>query len=484
MRNYVDDIVKNTVGQIKYRESITLGEIKTDNGDGTYGVEISQSGKTYPNVETAHYGDTFAVGEIAIITYEYGNKEMPRIWGHAKKIAQEPVEVEVDYSGSGGDPITTVTTLDAYSKTSNSAYLEGKIELSNGAGNCTRRGFKYGLTTAYDSDTHDDGDYGEGYFNKQITGLDDGETYHYKAYVLDADDNEQVGEDKVMVTAVSNVPKIFVVYKKTSDSKYYLVGISPDDSVTAIAELAELATGTAPELVRILTDSNRNVYALKQTESGLDFVHTIYKYNSSGVLQVTKVLAENEMFGFITSDYLYTMISNDDEIHKRNLSDLETVDTINLTNGHRYYYLCFDSNGYLYTYDRDYPGEAAFIKWEVGVGISEYHQNGQSSISAWADFALLGTNIAHDYLLGQYMATLATSLTSDLTVWTMNDIPTGQACGVASDTTYWYVLGENTADDKLIVEKYNSSKVLQNTIEITSDYESGKYYSAITAYPF
>jgi len=45
-------------------------------------------------------------------------------------------------------------------------------------------------------------------------------------------------------------------------------------------------------------------------------------------------------------------------------------------------------------------------------------------------------------------------------------------------------LGENTADDKLIAEKYNSSKVLQSIIEITSDYESGKSYSAITAYPF
>jgi len=210
MRNYVDDIVKNTVGQIKYRESITLGEIKTDNGDGTYGVEISQSGKTYPNVETAHYGDTFAIGEIAIITYEYGNKEMPRIWGHAKKIAQEPIEVEVDYSGSGGNPITTVTTLDAYSKTSNSAYLEGKIELSNGAGNCTRRGFKYGLTTAYGSDWHEDGDYEAGYFNKQITGLSAGETYHYKAYVLDADGEEQVGEDKIMNTVA--VPILFEYY--------------------------------------------------------------------------------------------------------------------------------------------------------------------------------------------------------------------------------------------------------------------------------
>lgn len=299
-----------------------------------------------------------------------------------------------------------------------------------------------------------------------------------------AEDNRVKHSDEILAEVLVAETGIYVVYKKASDSKYYLVRINDDDSVTSIAELAELATGTSPQLVRILTDSSGNVYALKQTESGIYFIHTLYKYNSSGTLQVTKVLSPNEMFGFITSDYLYTMIANDDEIRKRSLTDLETVDTINLTAGHRFYYLCFDNSGYLYTYDRDYTGEAAFIKWEIGVGISEFHQNGQSSISAWADFSLLGSNIAHDYFNGQYMATLATSLTSDMTTWTMNDIPTGQAYGVASNASYWYVLGQNTADNKLIVEKYDSGKALQATIDISSDYVSGKTYSAVTAYPF
>ena len=280
---------------------------------------------------------------------------------------------------------------------------------------------------------------------------------------------------------------IFVVHKKTSDSKYYLVSIDGDDTVNEIAELAELSTGTAPELVRILVDADDNVYALKQTESGLDFIHTLYKYNSSGVLQVTKVLAENEMFGFIAADgYLYTMISNDDEIHKRNLTDLETDDTIQLTAGHRYYYLCFDSDGHLYTFDRDYAGGAAFVKWEVGVGVVDSHAQALGSLSAWADFALLGNLIAHDYLSSGYASTLAIDLNSDLTAWAMDDID-NQVCGVTSDLNYWYVLGENSADDALVIEKYNSSKVLQSTIEVSADYITGanrQFTNAVATCPF
>ena len=103
MSNFINDIIKNANDQIKYKETVVTGEVTADNGDGTYNVKIANSPTAYPNVETATYGDTFSVGEIAIITFEYGNKEMPRLWGHAKKIKQDPVEVEVDYSsGEGG----------------------------------------------------------------------------------------------------------------------------------------------------------------------------------------------------------------------------------------------------------------------------------------------------------------------------------------------------------------------------------------------
>jgi len=198
--NFIKDIIKNANDLIKYKNTVTTGEITADNGDGTYDVKIANAGSSYPDVETITYGAVFSVGEIVDIVFEHGCKEAPKIIGHSKKIKQEPLQVEVDYSGGGGDPITTVTTLDAYLKTAISAFLEGKIELSNGAGNCTRRGFHYGLTIAYGSDIHDDGDYGEGYFNKQITGLDPETTYHFQAYVLDANGDEQLGEDKIFTT--------------------------------------------------------------------------------------------------------------------------------------------------------------------------------------------------------------------------------------------------------------------------------------------
>ena len=296
----------------------------------------------------------------------------------------------------------------------------------------------------------------------------------------------------------------YVVYKKTSDDKYYLASIASDDSVTAIAELAELSVLRAPGntkgetlLVRILMDNDENVYCMMQENLIYDVPYgtILYKYNSSGVLQTSKVLLDPDlsestthMFGFTASDgYLYTMHYNGDTIYKRGLSDLETIETISLTSGHKFYYLCLDSDGYIYTYDKDYTGEAAFIKWEVDVGISEFHQQGFSSMSAWTDFSLLGNNIAHDNFGDSgRMGIIAASLDADMVYWAMDDIPAGQACGVVSNATYWYVLGENTADDTLIVEKYNSSKVLQSTIEVTSDYVAGSYrrfFNAIASFP-
>ena len=112
MSNFINDIIKNANDQIKYKETVVTGEVTADNGDGTYDVKIANAPTAYPNVLTATYGDTFSVGEIAIITFEYGNKEMPRLWGHAKKIKQTPKVVEVDYSGkTGGGQQTVEVTI-------------------------------------------------------------------------------------------------------------------------------------------------------------------------------------------------------------------------------------------------------------------------------------------------------------------------------------------------------------------------------------
>jgi len=110
MSDFVNNIIKNSVNQIKYRQTIVNGEITSINSDGTYDVKIAQASSAFPNIESVLYGEEFTVGEIVDIAYEYGNKEAPKIIGHAKKIAQEPVAVEVDYSGeeAGGKQTKTV----------------------------------------------------------------------------------------------------------------------------------------------------------------------------------------------------------------------------------------------------------------------------------------------------------------------------------------------------------------------------------------
>ncbi|MBA7557167.1 hypothetical protein ES705_49905 [subsurface metagenome] len=79
---------------------LKLGVITADNGDGTYAVKIAQADKAYPYVETAFPDMVFGVSEVVLVTFEYGNKEMPRILGYAKRIAQHPIDDETDYSGT------------------------------------------------------------------------------------------------------------------------------------------------------------------------------------------------------------------------------------------------------------------------------------------------------------------------------------------------------------------------------------------------
>jgi len=109
MSNFIDDIIENANKQIKYKNTVTTGEITVDNGDGTYDVKIDNADSAIPNVETLSYDAMFSVGEIVTIGFENGCKESPKILGHSKKIKQEPKSVEVDYSGEEGGGLQTET---------------------------------------------------------------------------------------------------------------------------------------------------------------------------------------------------------------------------------------------------------------------------------------------------------------------------------------------------------------------------------------
>lgn len=200
--DFINEYQKKLIGHIKYKGTIRTGEIVSKNTDETYNVKIAMSDQVYPNIESLIYDDVYQVGEIVAIGFEYGSKENPKILGHDKKVAQVPVVVEVDYAG-----IARVETLNAYTITSSTAYLEARISLG-GAGNCKTRGFEYGLTTAYGDDTHTDNSYGDGSYSIKIEDLTAETTYHFRAYLIDENDDYIYGSDKTFTTAEATEPTI------------------------------------------------------------------------------------------------------------------------------------------------------------------------------------------------------------------------------------------------------------------------------------
>ncbi len=71
----------NSVGNIIFRNTYITAEIKADQGNGKYKVEIAGSGKQYPNIYTIETDPTYAVGDKVGILWEYGNREKPIIVG-------------------------------------------------------------------------------------------------------------------------------------------------------------------------------------------------------------------------------------------------------------------------------------------------------------------------------------------------------------------------------------------------------------------
>lgn len=188
MLNLPNEILDNTVGNIKYRNNVVTGEVAVDNGNNTYDCYISGSDVAYPKIPTTFKQPDFEVGEAVEILIEYGNKEMPIIIGHAKKVVQEFIEDEIN---------VLVTTLDAYSITYNSGYFEGRVEDIEGYENVIERGFHWGTSTGYtETDLKSTGSFAAGCYNKQSTGLIGDTTYHFQAYVYDADGDVQTGDDK------------------------------------------------------------------------------------------------------------------------------------------------------------------------------------------------------------------------------------------------------------------------------------------------
>ena len=86
MLNLAWACTRNTVGNINSRNTYITAEVREDQGNGKYKVEIAGSDKEYPNVFTIETDPTYAVGDKVGILWEYGNREKPVIAGILRDI--------------------------------------------------------------------------------------------------------------------------------------------------------------------------------------------------------------------------------------------------------------------------------------------------------------------------------------------------------------------------------------------------------------
>lgn len=453
MLDYFGKLNKNVINQIKYRGTILTGEITKDNGDGTYDVKIAQADKAYPNVETAFYDETFSVTEIVIVTFEDGNKERPRIWGHAKKIAQEPKIVEVDYSGGA-----RVETLNAYSITATTAYVNGKISIIGVIGNCTRRGFHYGTTIDYGSDVYEDGSFGEGTYNLQITGLTAEETYHYQAFVLDANGDEQVGEDKTFITAISK-------------NNYALIVTTPDEiqSFDSNGDLLKKVSvsGWAYSACDITLDSQGNIY----TETNWN---KLTKYDKDGNLLVTQEIESGnnwfESINFGNDGYLYTFEGRAAgyAIAKRDTTDLTIIEDVKKIYGSYSGGMCLDSDGNFYVYNGGSIDEIEKYN-SAGVKVASLYVG---YINEYAGFGVCGDNL---YIAGPSKKIYYMPL--DLSGYTEWVLPSSIAYALTVADGHLILSGWD-GDGDGATSKYDSGRNLVWTKKLTAAsyaYKAGGY---------
>lgn len=488
--NYSDVIEKNMLGHIKYRDAIRTGEIITDNGDGTYDVKIALSDKIYPSVETLTYEMKFAVGEIAVLSFEYGNKESPKIMGHGKKIAQDPVEVEVGYSGTA-----RVNTLDAYGITETTAYLENRIYLG-GAGNCTKYGFYYGTSTGYgDGPAYTTGSFGSGSYNKQVTGLTGETTYHFQAYITDADGDEHTGEDKTFTTSEAGVVAgdIYIYHLNGTSNRIINVYNSNGNYLCSWGEPAELSG----EYVRFMAvDASGNVYI--GAGPNATWFDWIFKYDNVGNLLLSLDLSGDtyKPRGMVIAPdgKLYTNTRSSTTqylVQQRNLTDLTVDDEISLTAGKGYAgKFVFDSSGNFYTHNHT---NQRFERWTFAGGVqATYSSSPVLSWGSWETFATANSVLScfYEYWTGDDMIfTIPTAFGEAYTRHDPTDITTGAGVDsalvdMASIGNNFLLIGKNS-DGDLIIQKCNSSITkVWTTVVGSYSVVSGHRDAIIAAYPF
>ncbi len=269
---------------------------------------------------------------------------------------------------------------------------------------------------------------------------------------------------------------IFVIYHTGGNfylNRYTYAGVLD-------AELGILAEIVAGVPYKMHVDNDQNVYIFN---IAYPWIH-IRKYDKDGNYLFTKsVPADSDdiyRFSYIgPNGYLYIM--DDNSIVKEiNLSDLEVNQIYNLTGGHDYYYLTFDSDGYAYLYDKDLT-PSGYVKWKLGVALVAAHAQANSS-SSYDSFAIAGNYIGCDgsQLVGKTY-TIAKALDADRVHWVLDDIST--IYRMASTLNHFICLGIDVGGD-LIMEKYTSGRVREWKTEVATVFTANLQYCGIAAYPF
>lgn len=89
----------SVVGNIKHRGTYMTGVVTADKGNGKYDVEITESGKSYPNIWTIEKKPDYKVDESVGVLFEYGIKEKPIICGVLRDIQYIEVTATVNSLG-------------------------------------------------------------------------------------------------------------------------------------------------------------------------------------------------------------------------------------------------------------------------------------------------------------------------------------------------------------------------------------------------
>ena len=338
----------------------------------------------------------------------------------------------------------------------------GEITLVN---ECTKRGFKYGLTKTDTWDTNESGSFVKGTYGLGVTGLTPATDYYFRAYA-----KNEIGisyGEYMKLTTLAAIPVIYMLYKND------VSGITYINSYNSGGTLVDTWTIESSEQIgnAMAVDVNGNVYTISSNQ------HDIRKRDSNGNIVLHKVENTNYIYNIVAGSdgYIYTQEydGSNMKLSKRNVSDLVSVGTKTLGGG-IYYGMTIDSDGDLYLMN---DTDSNYERWDFTDGLV-------SSVTAlhttYNSLGTIGTKLADiDWGGGGHALTRLKDLSGGETDVDLTDITRPGSTG--NNATHFLFTGYDE-DSMLVLGKYTTSlaKVWAIIVPDSASYGHG----SIAAYPF